>query len=89
MVSLNPPLWAFVSGVRVASVMTTSSGFLVVLEEDCQRLVLCDSVMESKLHAEKTRVAAAYIADNALVEGAICDTMDLRRSVMLKCDGED
>ena len=29
-------------------------------------------------------VAGTYIADNALVEGVICDTMDLRRSVMVK-----
>jgi hypothetical protein len=30
-VSLKPPLYALVRGVRSASVMTTSSGFLVVL----------------------------------------------------------
>jgi hypothetical protein len=30
-VSFKPPLCAFVSGVRTASVMTMSSGFLVVL----------------------------------------------------------
>jgi hypothetical protein len=30
-VSLKPPLCALVSGVRIARVMTTSSGFLVVL----------------------------------------------------------
>jgi hypothetical protein len=28
-------------------------------------------------------VARTHMADNALVEGAICDTMDLRRSVIL------
>jgi hypothetical protein len=32
-VSLKPPLCAFVRGVRRARVMTTSSGFLVVLED--------------------------------------------------------
>ena len=31
----------------------------------------------------KFEVAGTYIADSALVEGAICDTMDLRRSVIL------
>jgi hypothetical protein len=29
------------------------------------------------------QVAGTYMADNALVEGVICDTMDLRRSVIL------
>jgi hypothetical protein len=35
-VSLKPPLKAFVRGVRTASVMTMSSGFLVVLQSACQ-----------------------------------------------------
>jgi hypothetical protein len=33
-VSFMPPFLAFVSGVRMAIVMTTSSGFFVVLAED-------------------------------------------------------
>jgi hypothetical protein len=37
--------------------------------------------MEGRRRGRK--VGRAYIVDNALVEGAICDTMDLRRSVML------
>jgi hypothetical protein len=33
---------------------------------------------------ENLWVADAHIVDTALVEGAICDTIDLRRSVILK-----
>lgn len=54
----------------MARVMTTSSGFLVVLCS-CQPRhpgVVCKE---------------AYMADSPLVEGEICATMDLRRSVIL------
>lgn len=70
-VSLKPPLWAFVRGVRIARVMTMSSGFLVVLS----RLSAIAALLE--------RVVSSYRAATPPVEGVMCETMDLRRSVIL------
>lgn len=75
-VSLKPPLYALVRGVRMARVITTSSAFFVVL-----------SLLLAALLFEPARAAVSwavtYMADNPLVEGVIWFTMDLRRSVIL------
>jgi hypothetical protein len=89
-VSLRPPLYALVRGVRRASVMTTSSGFLVVLKVMLVRVAPSFFVSPLPLHMYVVASTDTYIADSPLVEGVICDTMDLRRSVILAvlCEGE-
>jgi hypothetical protein len=74
-VSLKPPLKAFARGVRIASVMTMSSGFLVVLQSACQPRNPPKLLM---------LMGETYMAERPLLEGEICETIAFSLSVILK-----
>jgi hypothetical protein len=65
-VSFMPPFLPFVNGVLIANVMTTSSGFFVVLLGETQ----------SVLRLEEVWKKAAYIAATPVFPPVKCDTID-------------
>jgi hypothetical protein len=66
-VSLKPPLKAFARGVRIARVMTMSSGFLVVLQFAYQsRNPRSGDMNERNLHGREAAIGGRDLRDNSL-----------------------